>query len=94
MGDEDSISRDRNPSPPLRHEKWKRVRLRPNGEYTSDASRAVVEKIVSIICCAYVMCYLNVVVITILILSCMLCRMCWLRRSAETHLFQNNDMIY
>ncbi|CAL5213631.1 unnamed protein product [Lathyrus oleraceus] len=45
MGDEGSISHYHNPSPPSRHEKWKRTRLRPNGEYTSDTSRAVAEKI-------------------------------------------------
>ncbi|KAI5409798.1 hypothetical protein KIW84_055306 [Lathyrus oleraceus] len=45
MGDEDSISRDCSPSPPSRHQKWKRDQLRPNGEYTSDASRTVAEKI-------------------------------------------------
>lgn len=56
MRDEDSISRDRNPSPPSRHKKWKMARIRPNEEYISDASRAVAEKIVSRICCAYI-CY-------------------------------------
>lgn len=53
------MSRDRKPSPPSRHEKWKRVRQRPNREYTSDALRVVAEKIISRICCAYVTCYLN-----------------------------------
>ncbi|CAL5203364.1 unnamed protein product [Lathyrus oleraceus] len=45
LGDEDSLSRDRKPSPPSRNEKWKRARQRPNGDYTSDASRLVAEKI-------------------------------------------------
>lgn len=35
------------------------ARQRPKGEYTSDASRAAAEKILSRICCAYVMCYLS-----------------------------------
>ncbi|CAL5186796.1 unnamed protein product [Lathyrus oleraceus] len=46
MGDEDFISHNHISSLlSPRHEKWKRVRLRPIGEYTSDASRAVTEKI-------------------------------------------------
>lgn len=59
MEDEDSMSYDRNPYPPSQHEKWKMTQQRPNEEYTLNALRAVVEKIVSIICYAYVMCYLN-----------------------------------
>lgn len=35
------------PSPPERHEKWKRARLKPSGDYTSEHSRLVAEKIVS-----------------------------------------------
>lgn len=35
------------PSPPQRHEKWKRARLKPSGEYTSEDTRLVAEKIVS-----------------------------------------------
>ncbi|CAL5209346.1 unnamed protein product [Lathyrus oleraceus] len=45
LKDGDSMSHDREPSPPSRHEKWKRARQRPNGDYTSDASRLVAEKI-------------------------------------------------
>ncbi|XP_058766677.1 uncharacterized protein LOC131640284 [Vicia villosa] len=33
------------PSPPKRHEKWKRARLKPSGEYTSEGTRLVAEKI-------------------------------------------------
>ncbi|CAL5210050.1 unnamed protein product [Lathyrus oleraceus] len=54
LGDRDSMSRDQEPSPPSLHEKWKRTRLRPNGDYTSDASKLVVERIISRSCCAYV----------------------------------------
>ncbi|WVZ17525.1 hypothetical protein V8G54_010507 [Vigna mungo] len=32
-------------SPPLRHEKWKRARTKPSGEYTSEETRLVAEKI-------------------------------------------------
>lgn len=53
------MSRDQEPSPSSRHEKWKRARQRPNEEYTSDASTSVAEKIVSRIYYAYVICYLN-----------------------------------
>jgi len=35
------------PSPPQRHEKWKKARQKPSGEYTSEATRLVVEKMVS-----------------------------------------------
>ena len=35
------------PSPPTRHEKWKRARQKTSGEYTSEPVRIVVEKIVS-----------------------------------------------
>lgn len=35
------------PSPPQRHEKWKRARLKPSGEYTSEETRLVAKKIVS-----------------------------------------------
>lgn len=54
LGDGDSMSHDREPSSPSLHEKWKRDRLRPNGDYTSDASKLVAERIVSKTCCAYV----------------------------------------
>lgn len=43
----DSISLDRTPSPPSRHQKWKRARQRKDGEFTSDATCEVAEKIVS-----------------------------------------------
>ena len=43
----DSISLDRSPSPPSRHDKWKRARQRKDGEYTSDATREVAQRIVS-----------------------------------------------
>ena len=33
--------------PPSREEKWKRARTKKNGEYTSDASKVVAERIVS-----------------------------------------------
>ena len=59
LGDEDSMSHDCNSSLSSRHEKWKMTRQRSNGDYTSDASRLVAEKIVSRNCCACVMCYLN-----------------------------------
>ncbi|CAL5190410.1 unnamed protein product [Lathyrus oleraceus] len=49
LGDEDSMSRDRNPSSPSRHDKWKRARKRSNGDYTSNASRLVAEKIDSLV---------------------------------------------
>jgi len=35
------------PSPPQRHEKWKRARIKPPGEYTSEDTRVVAETIVS-----------------------------------------------
>lgn len=35
------------PSPPSRHEMWKRARQTPSGEYTSEETRLIVEKIVS-----------------------------------------------
>ena len=35
------------PSPPQRHESWTRARQRPSGEYTSEETRVVAEKIVS-----------------------------------------------
>lgn len=56
LGDEESMSHDRNPSLPSRHDKWKRDLQRPNGDYTSDASRLVAEKIVSQICCMCMLC--------------------------------------
>ncbi|WVZ22267.1 hypothetical protein V8G54_000811 [Vigna mungo] len=34
-------------SPPPRHEKWKRARTKPSGEYTSEETRLVAERIVS-----------------------------------------------
>ena len=36
------------PSPPSRHDKWKRARQKRGGEYTSEAAQVVAEKIVSI----------------------------------------------
>lgn len=54
QGDVYSMSRDREPSPPSQHEKWKRTRQRQNREYTSDASRVVAEKIISRICYVYI----------------------------------------
>jgi hypothetical protein len=36
------------PSPPSRHDKWKRARQKRGGEYTSEAVQVVAEKIVSI----------------------------------------------
>ena len=42
LGDGNSMIHGREPSAPSRHEKWKRARQRPNGEYT-----LVAEKIVS-----------------------------------------------
>lgn len=53
MGDEDSMSCYHIPYPPSQHEKWKKARQRPNGDFNSYASRAVVEKIISWIYCAY-----------------------------------------
>ncbi|CAL5185087.1 unnamed protein product [Lathyrus oleraceus] len=41
----DSISLDRTPSPPARHEKWNRAHQRKCGEFTSEATREVAEKI-------------------------------------------------
>ena len=35
------------PSPPTRHEKWKKARQRRSGDYISDEARIVAEKIVS-----------------------------------------------
>lgn len=35
------------PSPPQRHEIWKRARVKLSGEYTSEDTRLVAEKIVS-----------------------------------------------
>jgi hypothetical protein len=35
------------PSPPQRHEKWKRARIKLSGEYTSEETRVLAEKIVS-----------------------------------------------
>ncbi|XP_057452627.1 uncharacterized protein LOC130744462 [Lotus japonicus] len=43
-----SIELDRIPSPPSRHDKWKRARQRRRGEYTSEATRVVAEKIDSL----------------------------------------------
>lgn len=50
MGDENSVSCDRFPFPPSRHEKLKRARQRPTEEFTSYVSQAFAEKIVSWIC--------------------------------------------
>ncbi|XP_045827435.1 uncharacterized protein LOC123919543 isoform X2 [Trifolium pratense] len=36
------------PSPPQRHEKWKQARLKPSGEYTSEATRLIAENISSL----------------------------------------------
>jgi hypothetical protein len=38
------------PSPPKLHERWKRARLKPSGEYTSEETRVIAETIV----CKYV----------------------------------------
>jgi len=35
------------PSPPKRHEIWKRARTRPSGDFTSEHSRDVAQRIVS-----------------------------------------------
>jgi hypothetical protein len=35
------------PSPPARHEKWKRARMDKSGNINNEATRMVVEKIVS-----------------------------------------------
>jgi hypothetical protein len=35
------------PSPPQRHERWKRARLKPSGEYTSEETCVIAEKIES-----------------------------------------------
>ncbi|CAL5204699.1 unnamed protein product [Lathyrus oleraceus] len=43
------MSRDRESSPPLRHEKLKRARQRTNEYYNPDASRLVAEKIDSLV---------------------------------------------
>ncbi|CAL5191794.1 unnamed protein product [Lathyrus oleraceus] len=43
------MSHDREPSPPSQHKKWKRAQQRPNGNYTSDASRLVPKKIDSLV---------------------------------------------
>lgn len=37
------------PSPPPRHEKWKKARLKKSGEYTSEDTRLVAEKIDSLV---------------------------------------------
>jgi hypothetical protein len=37
------------PSPPKRHEKWIRGRKKPSGEYTSEETRLVADKIVSML---------------------------------------------
>ncbi|WJX88639.1 hypothetical protein P8452_70707 [Trifolium repens] len=37
------------PSPPQRHESWTRARQRPSGEYTSEETRVVAEKIDSLV---------------------------------------------
>lgn len=49
--EDDSLSRDHNPSPPSRHEKWKKAQERPCREFTSEDKRVVGEKIVSILFC-------------------------------------------
>lgn len=35
------------PSPPKRHQKWKRARQKPSGEMTSEEARLIAERIVS-----------------------------------------------
>ena len=67
---EKQIGDDRIPSPPSRHEKWKRARVGPKGEHTSEAARVVAKKIVSMICFAYVICYLHALVIIYVSCSC------------------------
>ena len=48
------------PSPPSRHEKWKKARQNKTGEYLSEDARLVVEKIVSnSINIVIIVCYLN-----------------------------------
>ncbi|KAK2370751.1 hypothetical protein QL285_083768 [Trifolium repens] len=37
------------PSPPARHEKWKRARQKPSGDYTSEDARIIAEKIDSLV---------------------------------------------
>nr|WNP90956.1 hypothetical protein [Medicago sativa] len=37
------------PSPPARHEQWKRARQKPSGDYTSEDSRIIAEKIDSLV---------------------------------------------
>lgn len=44
----DSLSRGRKPSQLPLHEKWKRDRQRPDGEFTPEATHIVAENIVSI----------------------------------------------
>lgn len=44
---EDSGEFDHILSPPSRHDKWKRARQKKGGEYTTEATRVVAEKIVS-----------------------------------------------
>ena len=35
------------PSPPTSHEKWKEARMKKSGDYTSEKSQMIAEKIVS-----------------------------------------------
>ena len=45
--DNSTLDDNGSPSPPSRHELWKRARQKKGGEYTSKSTQAVVEKIVS-----------------------------------------------
>jgi hypothetical protein len=42
-----TLSDERSPSPPPRHESWKRARHGKDGEYKSTATKVVADKIVS-----------------------------------------------
>jgi len=44
---DDTLSDDLSLSPPSRHDTWKRARQKKGGEYTSEATKVVAEKIVS-----------------------------------------------
>ena len=45
--DDSTLDDNGSPSPPSRHEVWKRARQKKGGEYTSKATQVVAEKIVS-----------------------------------------------
>lgn len=66
------MNRDHITSPSSRHDKWKRARQRPNGEYISDALREVTEKIVSWICFVCVILIFLVIKNVYLIKLCMI----------------------